>query len=152
MSKIINLSVRNLNDEEIANIIPNDRDFPQIAITLSDETKKEMHHVYMYPLRGYFFQIGGLGAKGSIIQGDRFPGGADYFIKRLKESRMSDTTIESIFNNDAMSCILKYISKQSWLSDNISFRIDNSIGDMGMHIEDSVWKTFIQYTIEFFSR
>lgn len=156
MNKIIKLSVRNLNDEEITATRLEDRDFPQVALTLNNENGDLIDVFYLYPLRGYFFQIGGLNANGSMAQGPHFLGGAAEYIKRLKQIGMGDYEIRSIFNSEAAACVLKFIRMvNTGSTDSISFIIDEPIGVISGVLSNAnkvnVWSDFISYTVEFFS-
>lgn len=163
MSRIINLSVRNYTESEISQLDKDDREFPHIVLTLNDEQGNEIGCTYMYPLRGYFFQIGGLGAKGAILQGHRFFKGAKCMIQIYRSLGMDDGSIKDIFNSEASYCILDFIKRfagnhntsyqgKGFISNygECDFRVDPKIGSMTIYYRDSVWTKFIDHTFEYF--
>ena len=168
MSKIIKLSVRNLNDNELSQINDECKDFPQIALTFNDEAGNEIGCEYMYPLRGYFFQIGGLGANGVVIQSNSFFGGAKEYIQKLRIIGMGDSSIKGIFNSEASSCILAFVRtfagnhntsiqgkifRNEIIGEECDFRIDPTVGSMNdLWHKDSVWSKFISHTFEYFNK
>lgn len=165
MSRIINLSVRNYTESEISQLDEDDRKFPHIVLTLNDEQGNEVGCTYMYPLRGYFFQIGGLGARGpAILQGNAFYKGAEGLIKHFRSLGAQDQRIKMMFNSEASSCILDFIRRYSDRSNNssartefitkygeVDFRVDPNVGSMSILSKDTIWVKFIDYTFEFFN-
>jgi hypothetical protein len=164
MQKTIKLSVRDLTGEELSRVSDAGKDFPQIAITMTDVSTNETSCCYIYPLRGYFFQIGGLDANGAIIQGNHFFGGAKGLIQKCRRIGMGDNNIKDIFNNDAAACILKFIEIFSDRSNiqiqegtviptgvDYNFMIDPIIGSMQILHNGSAWMKFINHTFEYFA-
>lgn len=163
MIKTIDLSVRNLNERELSECSKDDICIPQIAITLRSNITNESFCQYLYPLRGYFFQIGGINAHGAIVQGHHFFNGAEGLIKSCKIVGMTDSGIKDIFNSEASACVMDYIKKFTEIKrmdsksqgDKVNeyyFSIDPMIGSRGVIYEDSAWRKFINDTFEYYNR
>ena len=166
---MLRLIVRELNEKELQKTDKTSK-IPQIAVELVDEQgESKMRTRYIYGMRGYSFQVGGLNANGADV--DTTVVGLGNIVRAFKNMTPMDSNSSiyssnvkyeniplQLINSLALTCIMKFYNSyivgapsiRSYCNEDISQPIKIDI-DMPYAYEDDnqskqVWKKFIEET------
>ena len=154
---MLRLIVRELNEKELQKT-DKTSNIPQIAVELVNEQgETKMRTRYIYGMRGYSFQVGGLNANGADV--DTTVVGLGNIVRAFKNMSPMDSKSSiyssnvkyeniplQLINSLALTCIMKFYNSYIVGSQPIKIDIDMPYVYEDDNQSKQVWKKFIEET------